>query len=300
MSRRRLSLVLAVGLALAGVARAEVGEPFGDPQTGARQRGLLISIIGDAPDPFPQIWTRITPPESGESPLNPNGSDNGDGVPSIVQHPVTGEFLAAWARNSAAGHDIVLSRFHDGAWSDPVIVAGGAGDQVDPWLAVAPDGGVHLVYATDEPAHAVWYTTAPSDLSLWTPALRVSEATVAATRPSVVFHEGSPHVVYEAHDLGFGSAPRSIVMSRLEGSGFVREVVAVTANLEAADPRIGVHSGVMWIDWVDAVHATGAGELAWVRLDGQGFESPHYVPFVDIFDREFHVRPGVRLLVLAP
>jgi hypothetical protein len=300
MSRRRHVLILALGFALAVAARAEVGEPFGDPQTGTGRRGPLVAVIGDAPDPFPQIWKRLSNPESGVIPVNTSGSDNGDGVPSIVQNPVTGESIVAWARNSAQGFDVVVSRFTEGAWTDPAVVAGGSGDQADPWLAVSPDGTVHLAYAAAGAEHAVWYRSAPSDLSSWTAPLRVSEPEVAATMPSLVVHDGIVRVVYEAHDVGLGSTPKSIVLSRRDGAGFVREVVAMTANAGSAAPRVNSHSGVLWVDWVDALYPTGAGELAWVRLDGQGLAPPHYVPFAGIFDREFHARPGIRLLVLAP
>jgi hypothetical protein len=300
MRRRVALLVFLVGFGLAEVGRAEVAIPFGPPGTGSGRHGLLVSIIGDAPDPFPQVWERLSSPTSGTIPLNPNGSSTGDGSPATLIHPLTGEAIVAWARNTAGSFDVVISRFHDGAWVEPIVVAGELVDEIDPSLAADAEGTIHLVFATDGEDRGIWHVEGAADLSSWSEPVRVSEPGAAASRPDAVVHESILRVVYESHDLGFGSTPKTIVLSRREGSGFVREVVATTGHAGAASPRVGSHGGRLWVDWVDAVHATGAGELAWVRLGFDGPEPPGYLPFASAFDREFHVRPGIRLLVVSP
>lgn len=300
MMRRVAWFVFLFGFGLAEVGRAEVGMPFGPPELGSGRRGPLVSIIGDAPDPFPQIWQRYSLPTSGAIPLNPNGSSSGDGPPAILVHPHTGEAIVAWARNTSGAFDIVISRFHDGAWTEPVVVAGGLVDEIDPSLAADAEGTIHLVFGTEGSDRAIWHVEGASDLSSWSEPVRVSESGVAAARPDIVVHESVVRVVYESHDLGFGSTPKTIVLSRRDGSEFVREVVAITAHAGAAAPRVGSHAGRLWVDWVDAMYATGAGELAWIRLGVGGPEPPGYVPFANDFDREFHVRPGVRRLVVSP
>jgi hypothetical protein len=298
MRRRVAWFVFLVGFGLAEVGRAEVAIPFGPPGTGSGRHGLLVSIIGDSPDPFPQIWERHT--LSSAIPLNPNGSTAGDGQPSTLVHPITGEPVVAWARNTSGGFDVVISRFHDGAWTEPVVVAGGLVDEIDPSVAADAEGTIHLAYATDGEERAIWHVEGEADLSSWSEPVRVSETEAEASRPDVIVHESVLRVVYESHDLGFGSTPKTIVLSRREGAEFVREVVATTGHAGAAAPHVGSHGGRLWVDWVDAVHATGAGELAWVRLGVEGPDPPGYIPFASAFDREFHIRPGVRLLVVAP
>lgn len=298
MNRRAILVLCALGLVLAPGAWAEVGMPFGDPQTGSRTHGPLVSVIGDAPDPFPDVWNPVTFPGSGSVPLNPGGSENGDGEPSIAHNPATGEWLVAWARSSLSGYDVVVSRFLDGAWSEPVVAAGGLGDEADPWLAISEAGDIHVVYVSTDPVRSIRLTVAPPDLSIWSAPEQVSDPAVHSTSPSAVFHDGELRVVYESHDLGYGATPKSLVMSRLEGGRFVREVVAVTSHPGSSQPRVGSHDGKAWLDWIDATFATGSGELAWIRLGEPG--PTNFVPYVDAFDREFHVRPGVRLRVVAP
>ncbi len=297
--RRRVALfVCLVGFVLAEAGWAEVAIPFGPPGTGSGRFGLVVSIIGDAPDPFPQIWQRYT--HSGAIPLNPNGSTSGDGAPATLIHPLTGEPIVAWARHLSGTFDVVISRFHDGAWTEPVVVAGEIADEIDPSLAADADGTIHLVYATDGEDRAIWHVEGAADLSSWTEPVRVSETGVEASRPDVVVHASVLRVVYESHDLGFGSTPKTIVLSRREGSEFVREVVAITGHAGPAVPRVGSHGGSLWVDWVDVADGSGPGELAWVRVGQSGPEPPGYLPFANVFDREFHVRPGIRLLAVAP
>lgn len=300
MIRRVLPVAILLGLggALTGAPRAEVSVPFGPP--GSTGPGPMISIIGDSPDPFPDVWNRLSSPSSGGSPLNPAGSSSGDGFPSAVVNPVTGDPIVAWSRASMDGFDVVVSRFHDGSWSDPSVVAGSPEDELDPRLVVSNDGTVHLVYWTDGLERSVFYVRAGSDASDWSTATRVSDPGVEASRPSVTFHDGSLRVAYERHDSGYGVSPKSIVVSREESGEFVAEIVAFTSYPGAASPRVGSHSGRLWVDWIDAVDPEGAGELAWVRLEANGPDATRYVPFAGPFEREFHVRPGIRLLAVGP
>lgn len=291
------SLLVAAILA-APLGLAEVGIPLGPPGTG--RPPIVVSIIGDDPDPFGTVWDRHSPPLSGAIPLNPNGTSAGDGYPSSVVHPGTGEPIVAWSKNSPSGYDIVISRFVSGDWTPAAIVVDWGVDVRDPSIAVAPDGRVHLVYWSDGADPAVWHVEAPADLSSWSSPVRVSSSGTPASRPSAVFHEDQLRVSYESHPFGFGSTPRAIVLARREGSSFTPELVALSNHSGSGDVRVGSHSGRLWVEWVDAVTATGAGEVAWVRRGAGGWETIRYVPFDSAFDREFHERPGIRLLVVGP
>jgi hypothetical protein len=271
-------------------ARAEVGVS----RPGTDRLPYILAQITDDSDPWGAAWNRL-----GTSPdrdvLNDAGGLRGDGLPSIAIHS-DGRVLVAWPRNSEAGFDVVLSVHAGAGWSEPQVVAGSTSDEVSPSLVVAPGGDVHLVYSVGGSDPRVVHRQAPADLSSWSEETRVSPAGDPARSSSAAWHAGALRVVYELNDFGLGQTPRKIVLARHEAGAFQPEIVAVTAYDGDTGPRVNSHAGRMWVEWVDA-----ADELAWTRLDAQGqWEPLRYEPFVSARDREFHVRPGVRLEAVAP
>ncbi len=276
-------------LVLATPARGEVGVCGSTGQGGLDRFGLYLMQITDDPDPI--LWSQLYPTGANHFALNPQGDSNGDGPPALLLHPITNLPVVAWARNSATGFDIVISRFVNGSWSEPEVVAGGPEDEADPVLVAAPDGGVHLFYWVTAPTPRVMYRHAPADLSSWSEPVQVSAEGEAACRPWAEFHGGVLRVIYEVHQLGFGQAPREVVLARKEEGGFVPEVIAVTNNADPVWPRVHSHAGRIWVDWIDA-----NGEMAWTRQDGQGhWETVRYEPFSGSIDREFLVRAAIRV-----
>lgn len=294
------ALVLAACLAfLAAPIRAEVGVVVGAGTTAGANP--YVFGITDDPDPF-GYWLRFSASGSGRSVLNEQGALAGDGPPSILHDPETGLILVAWAKAVPGGFDVVASRFASGAWSAPQIVAASSANELDPELVLGPDGAVHVLYWTDDGlTRRVEMRTGLPDLSGWGSAVAVSRESEAACRPSGVSYEGVLRVAYEVHDFGFGGSPRQVVLSRLEAGGFVREVVAVTHHLGVVRPRVGSHGGRLWVDWIDAEDDEGAGEVAWVSLEGsEPWGAFRYEPYDSPSARDFFVRPGIRLLAIGP
>ena len=293
MNRIRISaLTLALGLAWGtlGSARAEVGIAT----SGTAQVPYILAQITDDSDPWGGAWKRFGI-EPGREVLNPSGFENGDGSPSLLVLE-DGRALVAWSRNSASGFDVVLSVFGPGGWSPIAAIAESPANELDPSVALAPDGTVHLVYAVDGVDAKVVHRTAPADLSAWSAEARVSPLGQLARKPSAVWDGETLRVAYEIDDFGQGNTPRSVAVARLEGTAFQSDVVAVTYGAPEITPRIQRHAGRVWLDWVDAV-----GEVAWTRLDPQGeWETLRYEPFQGGTDQEFHVRPGLRQQALLP
>jgi len=277
------------------VVRAEIGAA---PDAGGMVSPKVVYELGvvDDPDPTPTGWRIVTGGIPSRIILNPNGEANGDGEPSILRHPSTGLALVAWARNSENGFDVVLSRFENGAWTEPQVIAGTPANELDPHLVLDADGIVHLFYWVDGTTPQVLHTQAPADLSSWSSPVMVSQPAQPACRPAGAFWNGVLRVAYEVHDFGYGNSPRQVVLSRYEGGAFVPEIVAMTNNLGAVRPQVHSHAGHLWVDWIDAETTGGSGEVAWTRLDAGGHWDPiQFEPFANYEQREYLARGGVRM-----
>jgi len=272
--------------------RAEVGVIY-DPDLLPRPRGPyeLRSIIEDG-DPVGIVWRVHTVDFDTKIVLNPDGETNGDGDPSLAFNLMGDVPMVAWARNSPGGYDVVLSRFADGAWTEPVILAEDAtlAEPADPVLVIDPsDGSVHLLYWTDDSWPRVMERHAPADLSSWSDPVQVSQPGELAVRPSGAFDGGLLHVVYEAHTGQLGGTPRQIVLAVEDGVGFATEVIATTNHDDPNRPQVHGCGDVLWVDWIDA-----DGEMTWTRRQQPGPWEPIEVEaFSTTEDRDFHVRGAI-------
>lgn len=214
-----------------------------------------------------------------------------DGPPAMIENPFTHVSTVVWARSFDGGFDILSSSFRDGAWTDARVVAGSRENELDPQLAVGPDGALHLFYWIDGDAPRIVHRVADSELSRWSRPRVVSRAGETPCRPFGAFHEGALYVAYEDHPLGLGRSPRNIVLARLEENGWRSQVIAVTQNPDAAHPRAHSESGILWVDWDD-----GAGASAWTRMDESGrWESTRYEPYASDLEREERARVRIRV-----
>lgn len=276
-----------------GSSLAEVGTFSESLGVGSPYSPYIIFGVSDDPHPFGNIWSPTFAPDVTHNPLNPGGTDNGDGRPSLVMSEISGQAHVAWARNSAEGFDIVLSSFDGAAWSEWAVLAGDTSvDELDPHLSVDPiNGTVHMFYWVNDAVPRVMHRQAPADLSSWSDPVRVSGAGEAACRPAGVVHAGELYVAYEVHGSGYGSTPRDVILAVRGAGGFEPEVVAVTHMDGKVVPEVHSHTGTLWVDWVDA-----ADEIAWTRFNTQtGWEPLQYEPYTSVEDRELHARNRVRV-----
>jgi len=286
---------LATGLLAPGTSRAEVGVAI-QPGGALPLTTYVLDGLTEDPGPINGVWKKLGTDELPRITLNAAGEANGDGMPSLVSDPSTGLVVAAWARNSTAGFDVVVSRFANGAWTTPFVVAGSTAPELDPQLVLDPNGSVHLFYWVDGVLPQVFHVEAPADLSSWSAPLRVSDVTEPSCRPAGAYFGGVLRVAYEVHNFGVGHAPREIVLARFDNGAFTPEVVAITNNLGALYPEVHAHAGKMWVDWVDSEDSAGAGELAWTRLNAQSqWEPIQYEPFGNYEQREHLVRGAARM-----
>lgn len=294
MLRRMFTPLILLLLSIASVP-AEVGSAIPDGGTSGMADLYILSHILEDPDPVHRIWQRYNPDSPNRVVLNPDGETNGDGWPSFLVTQAPRIPLVAWARNSAQGYDVVLSRFESGAWTTPEVLAGSLEDELDPALVLDPDtGDVHLFYWVDGSTPKVMHRQADPGLTTWSVAAQVSDPADAACRPAGVFHDGVLRVVYEVHDYGFNQTPRQVVMARWSGTAWIPEVMAISTYDDRLDPQVHSHGGKLWVDWIDSVD-----EAAWTRWNpSTGWDPVQYEPFTGLMEREFHVRGAIQMLAV--
>ena len=300
----RRTALLCAGFATAllvprGDIRAEVGVAL----DASAVRGPYLHAIVDDPTPFGAAWTKFSASPS-RVVLNPQGAANGDGNPDFVFNPVSNLPIVAWARNNAGNYDVVVSAFSAGAWSSPQVVAGSSDNELDPRLVVDATGAVHLFYWVDTgTTQRVYYRHAPSDLASWSVAVSVSALGEAACRPGAAIYNGVLRVAYEVHPGGYGTIPRQVVVAAYEDGTFISEIVATSNNAWELWPAARSHAGRLWVEWIDSTGASECpGEFGWIRWDSNVLQwGPKQIdPFATREERDFKVRPGIRLEAVAP
>jgi hypothetical protein len=271
--------------------RAEVGcihVSSGDPD------GYVFSIQED-PNPVPSAWIPISATGTElRVVLNSDGAARGDGEPRMIDHPVTGTPIVVWSRNANPGYDVVISRFVDGAWSQPQVIAGGPDAELDPAIAIDPgDGSVHVVYwvLSQPPASSarVLHVQAPADLSTWTTPVEVSAPGEYAARPAAAFHAGQLHVVYEAA-LGDGP-PYYVLLATRSGNAWGATILLGTSTFGGSLwPEIHSMGNSLWAEWIDAVDS-----MAWMKQEtGQSWSTLQSEQYTTFSDRDFFARGRIR------
>ena len=194
--------LLRVVLLLVTTAQVNAVVSVNPPDAGDSSGNVLSTrIITDDGEPIGSAWQTFGDLPGGDTVLNPDGHVNGDG--------------------------------------EPAVLVGSIADELDPYLLFDPaDGSVHLLYWVHDAGPRVMHKQAPADLSGWSPATQVSGLGEIAVRPAAVFMAGTLKVVYERHDLGYGSTPRRIVLATSVGSGFTTESVGVTAEAAPNWPEV--------------------------------------------------------------
>src|SRR5262245_37212589 len=231
---RALAFACCLAWAAAAPALAEVGIAISI--SGSQPTPYVMAQITDDSDPWGGAWKRFSN-DPNRNVLNSEGFLNQDGVPSMEVLP-DGRVLVAWARNSAQGYDVVASVHTASGWSAAQVIAASPENEVDPALAVETDGTVHVVYTVVGQDSRVMHRQPPSDLSLWSGELQVSQPGELARRPSAAWDGQALRVAYEVDTHGLGQTPRAIAAALLEDGAFDGEIVAVSTFAGDLAPRI--------------------------------------------------------------
>lgn len=253
--------------------------------------------IADGPDPVDninQLYVKTGPALS----LPPMWPDSSFSSTDTAVDVPGGHAAMVWSEHRAGAYRVAIAPITDDGWAAASWMSGPSVVDPRPSAAFLPDGSILLVYVLDDGTQSRAYRRSASPPSgIWTEPEAISLPGEDVTSVHVGVHDGAVHVVYARRD----GSTTSIIHATSTGSGLDREVVAVSSFAGDTWPQIHSHAGALWIDWVDAEAPTGAGELAWKRRGaGSDWEPTQYEAYVSPFDREYHVRPGVRLQAIAP
>ena len=123
------------------------------------------SIIDDADPINGLVWSRYSMPVPSRVVLNENGAANGDGRPTTTLNTTSGLPLVTWGKKNGGAFDIVVSRFEQGAWTSPLVLASAVTSLMDPEPQMVVDkqnGDVHVVYFVNDATPSVFHRQAPA------------------------------------------------------------------------------------------------------------------------------------------
>lgn len=292
---KKLLIASAVAVILAAALSASAEDVFPlEPKTG-RFHLKRVEIV-DGPDPIDTVATLYT--LSGAPAPLPQIPTSGSPQSTETAVDVPGRrALVTWTDRNGGVYRAALAPVDDQGFLTPSWMSAPSAVDPRPSAAFLPDGTVVVVYVESDGSQTRAYQRRAAPPSgVWGPPEAVSLAGEEVASAHVTAHAGIAHIVYERR-IG---PTTEIVHATSNGSGFDREVAATSAGTGMTQPQIHSHAGVLWIDWIDATAPTGTGEVAWKRQGGGVWGSAHYEPFDSAFDREYHVRPGIRLQAVAP
>jgi hypothetical protein len=288
------SLALALGIA---PALSEVGVVGLGPGRSGR---IILGQNPEGPDPFLVSWTPVINLPA-DLTVNRQGDTNGDGPAAFgfSDSPVPAPPTFTWALKTPAGdHDPVFAQFIGGAWSAPIVIASGPGDDLDPawfqdaagrqhaawWRAGAAGAGGMILHAWREPGQPAFsaeeIVSAPGE---------------AARNPSLtVLPSGEVLIAYET-DSVLG-VRRVIVASKDLGSGgYQRQVLAESSYSGSLSPEVGARAGKAWVSWIDSTSAVGYSR----RTDGEWMTPSGAEPYQGANDAP-RARITARSRMIAP
>lgn len=132
--------------------------------------------------------------------LNESGALRDDGVPSIVNNPVTGLPWAVWSFNDGGDRELAVSLFDGRNWSAPALlgVAGNGVQDLEPKLAFSSSGQPHIVWwrlSPDGMEQSVWMTTRSN--GQWLDPVRLTSTRVRASRPTLLIADQAILVAFD-------------------------------------------------------------------------------------------------------
>jgi hypothetical protein len=152
--------------------------------------------------------------------LNESGALRGDGMPSVVNHPLSGLPWAVWSYNDGGDYELALSVFDGRFWSSPVLLgkAPNGEDDLEPKLLFTSTGRPMIVWwrlAADGSGQSVWLTTRVD--GAWREPARLTSNRTNARRPAVLLRGEDLVIAYET-DQGIEFRTLSLQSPMLGGN----------------------------------------------------------------------------------
>jgi hypothetical protein len=176
--------------------------------------------------------------------------------------------------------EIVLSGDGGKSWSAPVNVSRTPGKSMDPAVAIAPDGTIHVVWSDttrSEVGPSLWHVASTDRGASWSVPGSVLRSSGDARHASIACgKDGALHVVW-VDQVGERTVPDiAFATSHDGGKTFTRPLDLSMAALGAADPGLAVDDTGIYAVWAEASKPAGGWGIKFAasRDGGRTWEPP--------------------------
>jgi hypothetical protein len=272
--RRACMLGALLATCFGGFGLAEVSVHVVDDECASAL--VMMTVIEDADPVGSRVWTPYTEGPV-EVAVNISGDFRGDLFPDLVFDPDDCVVQLTWPyRTGADGYDVVFLEVLNGVSGPYTFLTASVDLDLDPRLHASDDGTVFVTWWTDDRDDTVYLARRAAGATGWDPALPVTEPGQGGRRPSVVQHDGTVLVAYEA----FGTEPGTSTVIRVaqlgSGGDFTHQTVIGTSWAGRLDPVLHSVDGWLWLDWRNGDYAFG-----YSRYTQGGWSEPIVIPWND-------------------
>lgn len=158
--------------------------------------------------------------------------------------PAPDRALAVWSESTGDDRDIKFAEWVNGKWMPTVVLASSPSDEVEPAIAMASSGAVHVVWAEAEEPRAIVGVSRLGASGQW------GRARVLATggqQPAIVVSGSRRVIAFERNRPGAGW--QIVAAVETPSGGFPEAVVAESSASLTRSIGLGSVAGRLWLQW---------------------------------------------------
>lgn len=137
-----------------------------------------------------------------------------------------------------------------------------AANNVDPRIAVAPNGDVVVAWWRDLATDALVYRKRSFTTGVWGLERAAGIASESNSRPRVVYAGDGPWVAYQIQNAKTRSVGAQVIDDDPEP---IRSIVATTAYSGDLDTQLNAESKHLWVTWIDNASSVGYAEYVYEK-----------------------------------
>jgi hypothetical protein len=212
--------------------------------------------------------------------------------PDLCLNEITGLIESVDTAWSGANYNVRSMQVTTGGQQvSSTMLTSNAAQDVDPKLAIAPNGDVLVVWWRDLTKDALIYRKRSLASGVWGAERLAGAPAESNSHPRVVYAEGRPCVAYQIQNTRTRSVGCQIIDDDVEP---FRSVVATTTFNGQLDLKLNSESRQLWVTWIDNGSTVGYSEYA---FDKQLWSVPAFESFAT--DSPAAARARIRNRVLG-
>ena len=142
------------------------------------------------------------------------------------------------------------------------LLTANAANDVDPRIAIAPNGDVAVAWWRDLATDALVYRKRSFATGAWSLERAAGIASESSNRPRVVYAGDRPWVAYQIQNAKARSVGAQIIDDDPEP---IRSIVATTAYSGDLDIQLNAESKHLWVTWIDNASNVGYAEYVYEK-----------------------------------